>query len=364
MLHDFIATHRAVIIERARAKVSVRTVPLPSAREIEHGIPLFLDQLLARLHPEAGSTGNPIGPTASLHGAELLDAGFTIGQVVQDYGNVCQAITELAVELGPLITNADFRTLNLCLDIAIADAVTEFARRSDASINSRNVEHLGFLAHELRNHLHAASLAFEAVRQGTVGVDGTTANVVVTSHARMNDLVTRTLAEVRLEAGPPLNERVALATLFEHVEIAASMIAQAQQVVLAIRTTTPDVAIEGDTLIVNSIVVNLVQNACKFTPRGGRVTVDTRVVGSHVFIDVADQCGGLPPGKADELFRPFEQKSANRSGLGLGLAISRRGARALGGDISVTDLPGIGCVFTVALRRSAPTAAAQPEPDA
>lgn len=361
MLYEFIAKHREVIIARTREKVSVRTAPHPSEIEIEHGIPLFLDQLSSRLRPDHLTKGDQIGASASRHGAELLEAGFTIGQVVQDYGNVCQAITELAVELGPLITNDDFRTLNLCLDIAIADAVSEFARRSDQSINSRNAEQLGFLAHELRNYLSAATLAFEAVRSGSVGVDGTTANLVVSSHAGMNDLVTRTLAEVRLDAGPAVVQRVPLDALFEHVEIAAAMQARSHGVRLSIKPVPPRVAIEGDAQILNSIVINLVQNACKFTRRNGHVSVDARVEGDSVFIDVADECGGLPAGKAEELFAPYAQRHSNRTGLGLGLAISRKGARAMGGDISVTNRPGIGCVFTVALRRSAPTHPAQDE---
>ncbi|HUS29746.1 MAG TPA: HAMP domain-containing sensor histidine kinase [Kofleriaceae bacterium] len=282
--------------------------------------------------------------------------------MVQYYGNICQAITELAVEVGPQITNADFQTLNLCLDIAIADAVTEFARQSDESIIGRNVEQLGFLAHELRNLLNAATLAFEAVRSGSVGVDGTTANLVVRSHAAMDDLVARALAEVRLEAGPPRDERVSLAEIFEHVEIAAATHAKSQDVMLSIKLVPPGLAVDGDTQIVNSIVINLVQNACKFTQRHSHVTVGVRVLDDQVFIDVADQCGGLPRGKLEELFMPYAQRHSNRAGVGLGLAISRRGARAIGGDIMVTDMPGIGCVFTVALRRSAEEQ--RPEPPA
>ena len=73
-----------------------------------------------------------------------------------------------------------------------------------------------------------------------------------------------------------------------------------------------------------------------------------------VFIDVADECGGLPAGKVEELFHAYEQRGTDRTGAGLGLAISIRGARALGGDIHVRDIPGVGCVFTLELRRSAP----------
>lgn len=80
--------------------------------------------------------------------------------------------------------------------------------------------------------------------------------------------------------------------------------------------------------------------------------VDARVLENRIVIDVADECGGLLPGKAEELFTPYEQRHDNRTGLGLGLAISRRGARAMGGDISVANVAGVGCVFSVVLRRS------------
>jgi hypothetical protein len=72
-----------------------------------------------------------------------------------------------------------------------------------------------------------------------------------------------------------------------------------------------------------------------------------------VAIDVADGCGGLPPGGAEQLFLPFTQRGADRTGLGLGLAISIKGAKALGGELTVRDVPGTGCVFTLQLRRSA-----------
>lgn len=69
-------------------------------------------------------------------------------------------------------------------------------------------------------------------------------------------------------------------------------------------------------------------------------------------IEIADECGGLPPGKTDELFLLFAQRSADRTGLGLGLAISRRAVEESGGKIGVRNLPDTGCIFTVDLPRS------------
>jgi signal transduction histidine kinase len=352
MLHEFISAHRGQIVERTRDKLARRTAPRPTAFEIEHGVPLFLDQFLARLSTDVENGGSAIGASAARHGNELLEAGLSIGQVVHDYGNICQAITELAAELQAQISNEDFRMLNMCLDIAIAEAVTAYAERREQTLIGRGLEQLGLLAHELRNLINTATLALDVVRTGSVGIAGSTGAVLVRSLNAMRTLVDRSLAEVRLEAGPPRSERIPVARLFEEIEIGAALEAKQCDVQLTIQPPEAGVAVEGDAQILASIVTNLVQNACKFTLPRGHVTLRSRLTPDRVQIDIADECGGLPAGKADELFAPYTQRGHNRSGVGLGLAISRKGAHAIGGDLSVLDLPGKGCVFTVDLRRS------------
>src|SRR5687768_11922963 len=132
MLHEFIATHRAAIIAKTRRKVAVRRWPAVSHHELEHGVPLFLAQLSDTLRWETrGATpyGDAVlSASAAQHGRELLAAGFTVAQVVHDYGDICQAITEIAMAENAAITTAEFNILNRCLDIAIAEAVTEHAR--------------------------------------------------------------------------------------------------------------------------------------------------------------------------------------------------------------------------------------------
>src|SRR4029077_20300046 len=102
----------------------------------------------------------------------------SIAQVVHDYGDLCQAITELAMDLRVPIATEDFHTLNRCLDNAIASAVTEYARQRQEDELSADVTRRGFLAHELRNHLNSAMLAFQVVRSGRVGVTGSTVEVL------------------------------------------------------------------------------------------------------------------------------------------------------------------------------------------
>ena len=147
MLHEFIATNREEIITRCRAKVATRSFPPPTDAEVDHGV-LFLDQLTAVLR--LGSHSNPeIGESAGHHGHDLLTKGFTVSQVVHDYGDVCQAITELAMETHAPISTSDFHTLNRCLDDAIAAAVTQFGREREESnpadpATARGNERLGF----------------------------------------------------------------------------------------------------------------------------------------------------------------------------------------------------------------------------
>ena len=354
MLFDFIALHRDQIVASASAKARTRIAPRPSEAELLHGVPLFLDQFTSRLkRTETEPDVTEISATAALHGGELLAAGLTIGQVVHGYGDICQAVMELAVELDQSITAANFKTLNMCLDVAIAEAVTAYASRHEQQIADRDTKARGFLAHELRNLMNTATLAFEAVRSGNVGVSGSTGQLVATSLVRMSQLVTESLAEVRLEGELYRVERIQLGVMLEEIEIAATMQAKVRDVELAIQPVEAGLEVDGDPTVLASVLMNLIQNACKFSHPHGRITVTTQVIGDRVAIAVADACGGLPAGDPNELFRPYQQRGRDRSGLGLGLAISRKGALAIGGDLTVRDVPGTGCIFTLLVQRSA-----------
>ena len=132
MLHEFVTLNREEIIKRCRSKVASRSIPTPSEAEINHGVPLFLDQLVGALLSD-GTKSPDIDRSAGQHGHDLLLRGFTVSQVVHDYGDVCQTITELAVETNAPISIDDFRTLNRYLDDAIAGAVTMYQRESQQS---------------------------------------------------------------------------------------------------------------------------------------------------------------------------------------------------------------------------------------
>jgi signal transduction histidine kinase len=352
MLSDFLKEHRDELVDRCREKVAARTAPRPSERELEHGVPIFLDQLTRALRSEQCAS-EAMTATAALHGGDLLRHGFTVAQVVHDYGNACQAITELAIERRVAITTEDFRALNQCLDNAIAEAVTAYGRQRELDLSTlgaqRETERMGSLAHELRNLLNNATLAFDALRDGSFGIRGSTGAVLGRSLISLRDLVNHSLAEVRLNAGIERRERVLLTEFVEEVEITAVMEAKGRGHELTVAPVAPGLAVEADRHLLASIVGNLLQNAFKYTRPHGHICLRVTANGGRVLVDVEDECGGLPPGKAEELFAPFSQRNADRSGLGLGLSISLRAARALGGEVRVRDFPGKGCVFTLDL---------------
>jgi signal transduction histidine kinase len=354
VLHEFIGANRGEIIERCRATAASRLVTPLTGAPMDHGVPLFLDQLASALQLGSAASAE-IGLSASRHGHDLLRQGFSLSQVVHDYGDVCQAITELAVESSAPISTEDFRTLNRCLDDAIAAAVTEYGRernRSDvASESARGNERLGFFAHEMRNLINTAVMAFEVLKTGNVGVAGSTGTVLHRSLMQSRALIVRSLAEVRLTQGIQNREPIEISPFIEDVGAGAALHAEAQGVQLVVTPLAGTVMVHADRQILMSVVGNLVQNALKFTRPRTTVTIRVGASAERVLIEVEDHCGGFPGESADELFRPFEQRATDRSGLGLGLAFSRWGAEANGGRVYARNLPGTGCVFTVDLPR-------------
>jgi signal transduction histidine kinase len=159
------------------------------------------------------------------------------------------------------------------------------------------------------------------------------------------------LTDVRLERDLAQRQRVSVSEIVGEAEVAASLEAKAGGRALTVLPVAEDIDIEGDPQILSAALGNLLQNAFKFSRAQGHVSVRTTATAARVVIEVEDECGGLPPGKAEEMFLPFSQRGTVRSGLGLGLSISLHGIEAMGGTIGVRDLPGKGCVFAIDLPR-------------
>lgn len=189
MLHSFLTSNHDELVVLCRNKAMQRNGPTAPPNRIHHGIPLFLTQLTDALRREEESperapetetgklAGTAIGRSASLHGAELLRLGFTLDQVVHDYGDVCQSVTQLALDRGLSMGTDEFRTLNRCLDNAIADAVTAFAHGLQQSEDSEKAtlrERIGGFSEEHHRLTEIAMQSFAAIKTGNIGASGAT----------------------------------------------------------------------------------------------------------------------------------------------------------------------------------------------
>lgn len=353
MLSEFITKNRDEIVDRSRARVAQRSAPRPTDEELNSGIPLFLGQLAEALQATSGNGG--IGAGATRHGADLSRTGFTIAQVVHDYGDLCQTITELALEQNAPISTEDFRKLNGCLDDAIAEAVTEFARLREVSRDKDETVRLGYLAHELRNKINSAMLAYGILKDGQLGLGGSTGAVLERSLKGLQDLITRSLTEVRVESGNQHRDRVNVRDLMEELEAEASMTANAHGQQFTVTEVDSALEVDADRSLLAAALTNLLSNAFKFSHPKGHVWLRTSATKDRVTFEVEDQCGGLPVSNPDELFAPWAQRSSDKRGLGLGLPLTRRSVQANGGEVSVQNMPGKGCIFSIRLLRPAPS---------
>ena len=362
MLYQFLVANREKVIGLTRKKAAVMAHDRPTSERSERGLPLFYDYLIREMERQA--KGRPKraagkhGPNSTAsHGEELSRLGYTVSQVVHGYGVLCQAITELAETSGAAISTGEFSALNLSLDVAIADAVTGFTRRAGVE-GVDSAKRVGILVHELRNALAAALIAHALVKKGLVGSSGSTNALLERNLNRMRDILDRSFSEVRMHSdAAAARAPLRLIEIVEEVEATASEEARVRGLTIEVEAD-PRLLVHGDRNYLVSALANLVQNAIKYSKPDGVIRVRVRDEEQSVVLEVEDRCGGLPKGKTEELFRPFTQKNANRTGLGLGLTISRRAVALNGGTLSARDLPGKGCIFSIVLPKvQSPTSA-------
>jgi signal transduction histidine kinase len=373
MMSSFLACNRKELVTRCIDKVAKRPKRNATTRQLQNGIPMFLEQLTRTLEAEQGgdrtdalkisgaSGGNnsvlsEMGVSAAAHGKNLLELGYSVDQVVHDYGDLCQAITDLAFERDAPFSVDEFRTLNRCLDNAIADAVTEFSFQRDTVIAEQQsvdtTERLGFLMHELRNSLTSATLAVDAIELGSLGLTGATGAVLKRSLGGMGKLIDRSLSEVRIRgATQETHQMFSLAGFIAEAASAAHLDAHTRGCVFTVAEVDPLLGVVANRDLLLGALANLLHNAFKFTHSHTEVTLNAYPLRDRIIIDVGDNCGGLPPGNAENMFMPYSQHNHDRTGLGLGLSIAWQSVTEQGGLLTVQDMPGLGCTFTISLPR-------------
>jgi len=358
MLHEFLLKERENILVLCAKKLSGVIDTRSSSDEIDGGLSVFFDEIVEVLRKdeedETETSDETYGTvhrdSAIKRGKESLRLGYTISQVVHGYGALCQAVTEYASEhSSEPIDSREFNRLNFCLDIAIAEAVSEFTRGQQVNTARAEVLRLGNLAHEMRNALASAITAHRLIKEGLVGFGGSTNQILEQSLRRMKEIIDRSLTEVRLKGEPSVDrQKCRIVDLIGEVETTASIDADIKTIKLHINLS-PDLMVLADGHLLISAISNVLQNAIKSTKSEGNVWIRAFAANGRVLIEIEDECGGLPEGKTEELFQPFSQIKRDGTRLGLGLSISRKAVELHDGYITARDLPGKGSIFTIDL---------------
>lgn len=373
-MYEFLINNRENLAARCREKVSLRPGRLASKVQLQNGVPMFLDQLIRTLAVErtssptdsqkiSGPAGgglalSEMGVSAAAHGRELLALGFTVDQVVHDYGDLCQAITDLAIERDAPFQVEEFRTLNRCLDNAIADAVTEFSYQRDfisaEKLVKDNNERLGYFVHELRNLLGTTSLAFTAAKIGNLNLSGATGSILERSILSLSKLIDDSLSDIKgVGHSDIVLSTFGLSSFIEEAQASAELSVKNSSCNFKVMPVDRDLAISGNRPLLLAALANILQNAFKFTRPNTQVLLSAYASAQNIRIDVRDNCGGLPRGTEESIFLPFSQSGKNRTGAGLGLTIAKQSVAANGGELSVHSIPDVGCIFTISLPRRA-----------
>ena len=242
-------------------------------------------------------------------------------------------------------------------------SVRDASRLAAAEAASRTKsEFLATMSHELRTPLNAIGGYAELLDMGVAGeINEEQRSYLMrirNSQQHLLAIINDLLNYSRSEAGQ-ITYDMSRVSLHEVVDNALPMMtpqAQSKRIALEHGPCTASANAWADQQKVEQIVLNLLSNAVKFTPEGGRVTVSCAVGRDGGTITVSDNGPGIPTDKSEVIFEPFVQLgrslTSQQQGTGLGLAISRDLARAMHGDLNVTDTPGGGASFTLTLPRA------------
>ena len=357
-LHDFLNDQRDAVLERWRHRLRERLGANDLSRaELVDEMPGFIAELVASLAPGTASPLPEDSKVSREHGRQRWRTGFDIDEVIREYGLLGDTILEAVNDAGGTISAREARVLLTSLHTGAAEAVSAYVGRRDDEVRQQRARHLSFVAHELRGPLSTASTALSIVRRTLEHAPARAVELLDRSLKQLRELVDHVLVSGRLEAGvAPKYERIALDDLLRGVEL--DVMPQAEDRGLTVVADVPaGLQMDGDERLLHSTIANLMHNAVKFSKPGGTITLRARTEGAEVVIEVEDACGGLPPEIGPDLFEPFVQRGADRSGLGLGLAIVRQAVDVHRGKVELRDRPGHGCLFTVRLPARCPNAA-------
>jgi signal transduction histidine kinase len=233
------------------------------------------------------------------------------------------------------------------------------ARAEAEAANAAKARFLASMSHELRTPLNAISGYVELLKLGIHGPVTTQQEEDLTrirrSAQHLLGLINDILNFAKIEAGriDIRKDHVNLCELLGGLRDSIDPQLRARSLEFDCDLPAAHLAVAGDLERVHQILLNLLSNAMKFTPPGGRISVYSTVDHRSVSVHVRDTGAGIPATKLERIFDPFVQGDQTfaraKDGVGLGLTISRELARAMDGDLTVESTEGKGSTFTVRL---------------
>jgi signal transduction histidine kinase len=358
-LSYLLSARRVEILERWTQRISREHVDRELSRgELWDDLPDFFDEVLAALRTVEASSSDAAAsngsPASVAHGAQRLRVGFDLAEVIREYEILTECILDEVETIAGTVSIHAFRRVQALLNAGRAQAVSAYIDRRDAEMTHAHSQHVAFIAHELRSPLMSAFLGVAVLRKNERPEDQWALGMLTRNLTALRELIDQVLTADRLAAQIQVRrESLDLRALLEQV-VADTQLA-AEQCHVEVAMHAPDaLAFSGDQRLLHSAIGNLLGNAIKFSHEGGEVTVRAWRHDVGITVEVEDSCGGLPVGNAAELFEPFVQRGDNRTGFGLGLAIVKQALEAHSGKVSLRNLPGKGCVFSLDLPDNLP----------
>lgn len=349
-LSRFLRQSSAAIADRWVEKLRHQSASsaLPTS-DLRNSMREFVEEVSAALEQEEGAEALRPAARARQHGEQRFRLGYNIDGLIREYGVLREVLFEFIEGEGIAFSSADALNLSGILIEGIASAAAQYSLERDAKTRAEAAEHVGFLAHELRNPLQSAQLRLDMAERRATGPAPDDLQVLRRALRLLRERIDNELFDVQLRAFPePVFKPLVLRKVLDLVAEDVAPQGAGKDVEILV-DADPALEIVADERLLDSALSNLVRNAVKFSTPGAIVRLQAKHSIDRVLIEVEDQCGGLPEGAVEKMFSPFVQLGQDRSGFGLGLAISKRAAELHGGGLRVHDVPGKGCVFVLDL---------------
>jgi signal transduction histidine kinase len=333
-------------VGKLRDQSASSALPTP---ELKNSMREFVEEVAGALEQEEGAEAPGPAARARQHGEQRFHLGYNIDGLIREYGTLRQVLLEFIEASGIPLNPVESLRLSGILIEGIASAAAQYSLKRDAQAREQAAQHVGFLAHELRNPLQTAELRVAMMeRRGGVPT-GSDLEGLKRALRLVRERLDNELFHSQLHALPaPTFKSFLLRQTLDSVAEDIAPHGEGKDVEVLVEAD-PELRISADEKLLRSALSNLIRNAVKFSAPGATVHVRAKSSQARVVIEVEDQCGGLPEGAVEKMFSPFVQLGQDRSGFGLGLAISKRAAELHGGDLRVHDVPGKGCVFVLDL---------------